>query len=127
VGKKSRDKGARGELEWAEFLRKNLQCPDARRGRQYQGGDDSPDVKGGIPGTSVEVKRVEALRIHAAIDQAVEDAGEDEVPYVAFKKNHKDWLVIVKAEDLVGLAKAIALHLWVDTGDNGTFAMHDDE
>ena len=40
----SRTKGKRGELELAKALR--LYGYDARRGQQYHGGADSPDVIG---------------------------------------------------------------------------------
>ena len=59
----SRAKGARGERELAEILR----CYgfSARRGQQYRGGADSPDVMG-LPGIHIEVKRVERLNIYDA-------------------------------------------------------------
>ena len=56
-------KGKRGEREWAKWLRDNCNCKNARRGQQYQGGADSPDVVCGIPNTHCEVKRVEALNL----------------------------------------------------------------
>lgn len=102
-GKSSRDKGARGELEWAEFLRSTFGV-EARRGCQFAGGPDSPDVVGGISDTHVEVKRVEKLSIYSAIDQAIRDAGEFDVPYVAHRRNRKGWLVTLRAEDLENFA-----------------------
>ena len=54
----SRAKGKDGELEFAEYLR--LAGFEARRGQQFHGGGDSPDVVTSIPGVHFEVKRVEA-------------------------------------------------------------------
>ena len=54
----SKQKGGRGEREFAAFCRE--QGYDAKRGQQFQGGADSPDVKG-LPGIHIEVKRVERL------------------------------------------------------------------
>ena len=109
-GKKSRDKGARGEREWAKILAELFGCDDAHRGRQCHGGPDSPDVAKGIPGTHAEVKRTEKLSLYAAMSQAFDDAGDD-VPYVAHRRNNEDWLVIVRADDLAELATQIYLHL----------------
>ena len=92
-----RNKGARGEREWAEFLRHRMGCKDARRGQQFSGSPDSPDVVGGIPGTHPEVKRTERLSLYAAMRQAIDDCGES-VPYVAHRRNREDWLVVIRAE-----------------------------
>lgn len=105
----SRSKGKRGELEWAKWLRDNMGCQEARRGQQFKGTPDSPDVEGGIPGTHAEVKRVEKLNIYDAIDKAVEDAGND-VPYVAHRRDRKDWLLTVRAGDVARLANCINRH-----------------
>lgn len=107
----SRTKGKRGELEWRDWLRANG-CPDARRGQQFSGSPDSPDVVGGWTGTHAEVKRVQALNLHAAVEQAVRDAGPGSVPYVASRKNGKPWLVTVQACDLLALARIVAAR-WV--------------
>jgi hypothetical protein len=93
-------------LEWAAWLRA-IGFEDARRGQQFSGGPDSPDVMGGIPGTHAEVKRTEALRIYAAVEQAVREAGKGEVPYVAFRSNREDWLVILRAWDVRAFGEAI--------------------
>ena len=100
-------KGKAGEREWAAWLRERLGLTDARRGRQFSGSPESPDVVGGIPGTHAEVKRVEALNLAAAVAQAVRDAGPDAVPYVAHRRNRADWLVTVRAADLAEFARRI--------------------
>jgi len=103
----SREKGCKGEREWAKWLRDTLGLTDARRGQQFKGTPDSPDVVGGIPGTHPEVKRVEALNLAAAMKKAVEDAGDD-VPYVAHRRNRTEWLITIRAADLVRLCECVA-------------------
>jgi len=98
MGKSSRDKGCRGEREWAEVLR-NMGFSDAHRGCQHHGRPDAPDVAGGIPGTHAEVKRVERLNLQAAFEQAERDAG-NAIPYVAHRRNRGHWLVTIRAADL---------------------------
>ena len=102
----SRAKGCRGERSWRDVLR-SIGFTDARRGQQFSGSPDSPDVVNGIPGTHPEVKWVEKLNIYTAIEQAVADAG-DAIPYVACKRNRKPWLVVVRADDLVDFSRRVA-------------------
>lgn len=100
----SRNKGKRGELEWAAYLTELGY--EARRGQQYRGGPASPDIIGGIPGTHAEVKRVERLDIRAAIHQAVVDAG-DAIPYVAHRRNREEWLITLRAADMIRFMEAL--------------------
>ena len=96
----SRAKGAQGEREWAAYLKQSID-PLARRGVQYSGSADSPDVFTALP-LHFEVKRVEKLNIDQAKDQATRDCGE-KLPIVAHRKNRKEWLVTIKAKDLMDL------------------------
>ena len=98
MGRSSREKGKRGELEWAAFLRSHGIA--ARRGRQFSGSTDSPDVVSDLDDVHFEVKRVEQLSVYKAIDQAVAECG-DRVPVVAHRRNGKPWLVTMRAEDWV--------------------------
>lgn len=98
----SRQKGKRGELELSKFLREHGYT-EARRGVQYQGGHDSADVVG-LPGHSVECKRVEALSLYDALAQAQRDAGPGEIPLVAHRRNGKPhhplpWVAILTLDD----------------------------
>lgn len=95
MGKTSRDKGKRGEREVASFLREYGY--DARRGVQYHGGKDSPDVVG-LPGIHIEVKRTERLHLWDALAQAKADAG-DNLPAVFHRANDCPWVVIMDAKD----------------------------
>lgn len=114
MGAKSRRKGCRGELEAAAELRRLFRV-EARRGRQFQGGDDSPDVKAAIPGVHVEVKRLEALRLYPALEQAIADAGEN-VPIVLHRTNCHPWVAILRLDDLPRLAVQLYLTLAQNPG-----------
>ena len=92
----SRAKGARGERQWRDELRANGY--DARRGQQFSGSPDSPDVVcAALPWVHFEVKAVERLNIEDAVEQARRDCG-GKVPLVAHKRNHRRWLVTMPAE-----------------------------
>ena len=109
MGGKSRRKGKRGELEAAAEIRR-LFLTEARRGRQFQGTDESPDVLADIEDVHVEVKRTEALRLYEALAQAIEDAGT-KVPLVLHRANRKPWVAIVRLDDLPRLAVQLYLTL----------------
>lgn len=98
----SRDKGARGERELASVLRQHGY--DCRRGVQYQGGPESPDVVG-LPHIHIECKRVEHLNIYDAIDQSRRDSGPKDLPAVFHRKNNCDWLVTMRLDDWMRLYK----------------------
>jgi len=93
----SKQKGKTGELEWSKFCRKQGYT-EARRTQQYCGntGDASDCV--GLPKIHQEVKRVEKLNIDNAMKQATHDSG-DNIPIVAHRKNRKEWLVTMRADD----------------------------
>jgi len=91
----SNEKGKRGERELAKWLRDNFNV-FAKRGQQHSGSPDSPDVVADIPGIHLEVKRVEKLNLHTAMEQAKRDCG-DNVPVVCHRRNRSEWLVTVPA------------------------------
>jgi hypothetical protein len=109
MGLRSRNKGKRGEREAAAEIARLFRV-DARRGRQFSGSDDSPDIRTSIPRVHFEVKRVESLRINAALDQAISDAGAN-IPVVLHKQNHRPWVAIVRLDDLPELAKQLSQSL----------------
>jgi len=97
----SKNKGARGERAFASFLREH--GFDARRGQQFSGSPDSPDVISNFP-MHVEVKLVEKLNLTDACVQAEGDCGGK--PWiVAHKRNHGKWLVTLKAEAFMDLVR----------------------
>lgn len=100
----SRQKGARGERAWRDKLRE-AGFASARRGQQFAGGPDSPDVVcDDLPGIHWEVKCVEKLNLADAMDQAIRDAGA-KIPVVAHKKNRGDWHVTLRADDFLALLR----------------------
>lgn len=108
MGRMSRQKGKRGEREAAAELGSLLGCT-ARRGVQYQGGPESPDVVLEGVNIHVEAKRVEALNLYAAMEQAKKDAPPGSVPVVWHRKNGRESVVIVRTADIVALAAAVTL------------------
>ena len=94
----SKAKGGRGERELAAVLRGYGY--DTHRGQQYQGGIDSPDVKG-LPGVHIECKRVENLNIHKAYEQAVMDADGKAIPAVFHRRNRAPWMVTMSLDDFM--------------------------
>jgi Holliday junction resolvase len=97
-GRMSRNKGKAGEREAAKELSKVLGC-EARRGVQYSGGPDAPDVVTNIPGLHVEVKRVESFNAYTALEQAE--------PIVLHRKNKKKWIVVFSLERFSDLCSII--------------------
>ena len=106
AGLKSRDKGKRGEREVAEFLREH--GVPARRGVQYRGGPDAPDVAHDLVGFHFEVKRSQALRLYKALEQAMAEKRQGDIPVVWHRPNGRPWVVLLRAEDFLVLAKGAA-------------------
>lgn len=107
----SKQKGAAGEREFANYCKEK--GFDTRRTAQYNGKElgSLADVVG-IPGIHIEVKRVEKLNIHNAMEQAVRDCNVvGELPIVAHRKNGKKWLITMTADDW--------FKLWYGEEENG--------
>lgn len=108
-GKASRDRGKRGEREWA--LKLTVNGFPARRGVQYQGGPNSPDVVCDcLPSIHFECKRTERLSLYDALAQAERDAGVGKTPVLWHRRDHfpgvvvmyeNDWLDLIRASDWV--------------------------
>jgi hypothetical protein len=92
----SRRKGKVGELEFAAHLRQY--GFDARRGQQFTGGANSPDVVSqALDWIHFEVKRTQALNLRSAFLQAETDCGGK--PWVvAHRRNHSPWLITMRSE-----------------------------
>ena len=104
MGKMSRDKGARYEREVARIL--NDWGWTARRGRQFSGSPDSPDVHAPDFPWFLETKHVERLNLYAAFTQAIADCGE-RMPAVVHRKNHSESLITLRLEDLLKVLKEL--------------------
>ena len=126
----SREKGKRGERQWRDELRANGYA--ARRGQQFAGSADSPDVVcEQLRWIHFEVKAVERLNIEDAMEQARRDCqaqngkrerqttspgplspcgeGNDarmqKVPIVAHRRSFRPWLVTMTAETFFRLLR----------------------
>lgn len=99
MSKFSRDKGARGEREFRDLLREH--GFEARRGQQFAGGPDSPDVVTDCP-VHFEVKRTESFST-SYLSQAEQDAHPLLQPVVAWKRNSAPWRVFCDAHHYLGM------------------------
>lgn len=100
----SRAKGAAGERELANYLTTHGFA--ARRGCQFSGGPDSPDVVcGDLHGFHIECKRVEAGNLYNWLAQADRDKGDGQVPLVCHRRNGKGWVAVLPLEDFLKLVK----------------------
>ena len=104
MGKLSRDKGKRGEREVVELLKSH--DFEARRGQQFRGGSDSPDVIHNIPGVFIEVKRTETMSLYPVLEKAKEEAG-GAVPVIFHRRSDKPWVVVLEAEAFLDMAEDI--------------------
>lgn len=106
----SRAKGARGERELAKFL--TDQGFPAKRGVQFSQGKfgltESDVVCDSLP-LHIECKRVEAGNPYVWLEQAVRDAKAEKLPVVFHKRNDHEWIVVLRAEDFVGILRESSL------------------
>jgi hypothetical protein len=111
----SRAKGCRGEREWRDQLKEA--GFSARRGQQFSGGTDSPDVVcPSLPSVHWEVKRVESGNPYGWMVQAVEDAGS-KIPVVAHKRNGRPWLCIIPADHFLDILRRSDLVASINTAE----------
>lgn len=95
----SKVKGAKGERELASKLRDyGYNC---RRGQQYNGLEGEDVV--GLDYIHCEVKRVQALNLDNAIEQAKRDSKAGQLPAVFHRKNNKKWKVTMELDDWIKL------------------------
>jgi len=104
-----RNKGNKGERDWRDVLNSTFGVKYART--PLSGG---LDIRGDIRRTykspkSIadefhwEVKRVEKLNIHRALQQAIRDCRPPLIPCVVFRRNNEDWRITVLAEDFLNM------------------------
>jgi len=105
MGKLSRNKGKVGEREVAALMREF--GFDARRGQQFKGTKDSPDVIHDMEGFYIEVKRREQLNLYDALDKADTEKIKGDQSIVFHRKNGKRWLVTIDAREFLSLVKEL--------------------
>lgn len=103
IGRASKAKGARFELQIAHYLQDHG-YPSAHRTAQHCGKTgDAGDVEG-IEGLHIECKHVEKLNLYNAYHQSVRDnsaKNSDDIPIVVHKKNRETTLVSLSLDDFV--------------------------
>lgn len=99
----SREKGKRGEREAAAFL--SAHGFAARRGQQFSGSPESPDVAcPQLADVHFEVKFTQRTELENWLTQAVTDAA-GKLPVVLHRKTRGPWIAVLRAEDLLALLR----------------------
>lgn len=100
MGKSSQRKGAQGERELANLIR-DMWGYEVKRGQVFNGQSDMIGLKGIHP----EVKRVEKLNIHKAMEQARTESEKrrDGIPVVFHRINREPWLVTLDLYDFMDM------------------------
>lgn len=97
MGRMSREKGKRGEREFAALCSQNGY--EARRTAQFCGKTGEAADVVGLPGVHIEVKRTERFDLYGALSQAKRDAKSGALPIVAHRRNDHRWVICMDADD----------------------------
>ena len=111
----SKAKGKRNELAWVHLL-KAAGYPSARRGQQFKGTEDSPDII--CPELDMihfECKSGSRIDIWKTLKQAHNDKAQEELAVVAAHKDREPWIVCMTAEDWFKIINKAFLALGVLT------------
>ena len=103
MGRRSRRRGSRGELQVVEILKANG-WHKARRNllRDIFGQQERGDIAGGPEATCIEVKYVERLKLREAWAQCSKAAGTD-TPIVVHRCSNQPWLATLELSELLPL------------------------
>lgn len=125
MGRASREKGKRGEREFAAFLR-DLGL-EARRTQQFSGTEGTADVSSSLEGVHLEVKRYAGIAAFRFLEQAERDADPDDLPVVALREDRGEWAIMLKAKHLERMAETIvaALEMSRDISASSPHVSHD--
>jgi len=102
MGKMQREKGKRGEREVVDLIKQY--GFEARRGQQFKGTPDSPDVIHNIINTFIEVKFREKFSLYPALEQAHGEA-KGQIPVVFHRRSSKPWVAILDARDFLSIMR----------------------
>ncbi len=134
MGKASRDKGKRGELEAAKLWRRWF--PDCKRrfGQARYGGSEAPDIGSTEMNKHyyVEVKRYKKItdgmvkRLYRATlvdwclwaDQNIDDNVPHPLPFLMFREDNSAWNVVFDPDELDYETRALVVSFADDMGDN---------
>ena len=101
MGRAERQKGARGETEYAELLAEALGKQIRRKlGQARDGGDDIE-----IGPFRIEVKRRERVQVDAWCEQVEACIGPGQIPVVAYRRNGQPWRVVLRNDDFLRLMR----------------------
>ena len=106
MGRMQREKGKRGEREVVALMR--AYGFEARRGQQYRGGGDSPDIIHNIRGVYIEVKFREQLSLYPVLEET--ERGRElscARSVVFYRRKTKPWVVVMYAEDYLELMQEV--------------------
>lgn len=98
----SRAKGKRRELEVIHILHRHgwgFACRTSDGRAQKSRGD----VAHGPAGCHLEIKAHERLNVPAALDQAIRDANELDMPVLIHRPSRHEWMATIALEDLLDL------------------------
>ena len=107
IGKSSKARGKRAELDLVQKLQK-FGFTEARRTAQYCGKAAGTSDVVGLPGVHIECKAVQRLNIWEALSQSQRDSqadGKGDIPAVFFKRNRTGFYVAMPLGDFVHLYK----------------------
>jgi hypothetical protein len=107
MGKRSRDKGKRGEREAAAMIAHHWNATGARRAVQFCGRSGDADLTG-VPGLHCEVKRYARISALDFLQQAEMDASPDTVPVVLMREDTStEWVVMLRVSDAPEFARRL--------------------
>lgn len=101
----SKQKGNRGERLLRDLFRGHGY--EARRGQQFSGSPDSPDVVINAPSLPIhiECKFTQNLNVRVAHKKAADESSPDKFPTVFWKKNNEPWLITLEANHFFELLR----------------------
>ena len=125
MGRASREKGKRGEREFAALLR-SLGL-EARRTQQYSGTEGTADVSSSLEGVHLEVKRYAGIAAIRFLEQAERDANPEDLPMVAMREDRGEWAILLRAKHLPEIASrtVAALEMSLATSDSSRISPPD--
>ena len=102
MGASQRNKGAAGEREWCDVLRRHGYAANRALGQARDGGGDVPQ-----PPMLYEVKRYSKIAVRKWLDQACASVGQYKgckIPAVAMREDGRtEWMILLRAEDFLKL------------------------
>jgi hypothetical protein len=108
-------KGKKGERLAAKLINDLFPGAEARRGQQFKGTPDSPDVISNLPGVHIEIKNAQRMMPYGWLKQTELERGVGEVGLVMMKRNNLPWLVCCYANELPQLVRN--LHSFMEGSD----------